>query len=214
MGAELTEARLHLQTAAQFVVRSGVMSLTQHGNFSHRVPGTDTFLLSPGGSFLEMEPEAAALVSLDGEVLERGKLDQTTADVIHMHAIVYRTKPETGGVLHTHALHATTFACAGQPIGNVYEAMGRQGLNDGIQVAKFAARGSAASVDNIEAVLRQFPNTKTMLLENHGLLTWGSGAMDAARAHLIAEEAAIIAYRAAAIGGAKPVPREDAVAAG
>ena len=214
MGRELTEPRLHLQRAGEFVVRSGVMSLTQHGNFSHRVPGTDSFLLTPGGSFLEMEPEDAALVSLDGDVLERGKLDQTTADVIQMHAVIYRTRPDTGGVLHTHALHATAFACAGEPIPYVYEAMGRQGLDDGIQVAKFAARGSTESVGNIEVVLAQFPNTKAMLLENHGLLSWGSSAMDAARSHLIAEEAAIIAYRAAAIGGAKPVPRAETVAAG
>lgn len=214
MATDSMEARLHLQQAARFVVRSGVMSLTQHGNFSHRVPGTDTFLLSPGGSFLEMEPEAPALVSLDGEVIKRGSLDQTTADVIQMHAVIYRNRPQAGGVLHTHALHATTFACASRPIEMVYEAMARQGMHDGIPLARFAARGSGESVDNIEVVLEQFQNTKAMLLENHGLLTWGTDATDAARSHVVAEESAIIAYRAEAIGGAKRVPGTEPVSAG
>ena len=214
MSMDLTEARLQLQQAAGFVVRSGVMSLTQHGNFSHRVPGTDTFLLTPGGSFLDMAPEAPALVSIEGEVLDRGSLDQTTADVIQMHAVIYRNRPQVGGVLHTHALHATTFACAGRPIEMVYEAMARQGLRDGIPLASFAARGSRESVDNIEVVLNRFQDTKAMLLENHGLLTWGTDAMDAARSHLVAEESATIAYRAEAIGGAKRVPGTEPVAAG
>ena len=34
----------------------------------------------------------------------------------HFHAAVYRARPDAGGVLHTHAVHATAMACLGRPL--------------------------------------------------------------------------------------------------
>ena len=208
---DLTEFRMALARAAEFVVHSGVMSLSHHGNMSARIPGSDTFLMTAGGSFTGLVPEQLALVDLDGGVL-MGEMDPTSAEVVRMHAVVYRLRPEVGGVLHTHSPYATVFAVASQPVPLIYEGMARMDMTDGIPVAAYGPRGSEESVSNIAAVLEEHKNIKALLLENHGVLAFAQDPMTAARANLIAEEAALLALHARSLGGATPLSVEKAAA--
>src|SRR5262252_3029626 len=98
--------------AAVFLVHSGAMSLSHHGNFSVRVPDTGTFLLTGGGTFDDMTPDQLALLDLDGKLLD-GELNAANAEIVQMHACVYRERPEAGSVVHTHSPWSTTFAVAG-----------------------------------------------------------------------------------------------------
>ena len=41
--------------SANLLVKSGVISLSLHGNYSARIPDTDTFLLTAGGSICRAE---------------------------------------------------------------------------------------------------------------------------------------------------------------
>ena len=43
--------------SANFLVRIGAISMSHHGNFSVRVPGTDTILLTATSSFDNLKPE-------------------------------------------------------------------------------------------------------------------------------------------------------------
>ena len=79
---------------------------------------------------------------------------------------------------------------------------------DGVPLAHYGPRGSAASVDNIATALSSAKNTKAVLLENHGVLAFGADPAAAARANLIVEEAAQMAIYAEVLGGAKPIPSE------
>src|SRR4029450_4267964 len=133
---------------ASFLVRVGAISMSHHGNFSVRVPNTDTILLTATSSFDNLKPENLALLDLDGKLVE-GEINPTNAEIVHMHAIVYKERPETGAVVHHHSPYATSFALASKSLGCSYEALVRQDMTDGVPLAKYGPRGSVESVTNI-----------------------------------------------------------------
>lgn len=193
--------------SANFLVRVGAISMSHHGNFSVRVPGTDTILLTATSSFDNLKPENLALLDLDGKLVE-GEINPTNAEIVHMHAVVYKERPQTGAVVHTHSTYATSFALASKALGCSYEALVRQDMTDGVPLAKYAPRGSIESIENIAGALRATAKTKAVLLENHGVLAFGADPAAAARANLIVEEAAQMAIFAEVLGGAKPIAPE------
>ena len=139
------ELRQAVIDSANFLVRIGAISMSHHGNFSVRVPGTDTILLTASSSFDNLKPENLALLDLDGKLVE-GEINPTNAEIVHMHAIVYKERPETGAVVHTHSTYATSFALASRALGCSYEALVRNEMADGVPLAKYGPRGSGESI--------------------------------------------------------------------
>jgi len=207
MALKHSDLRQAVIDSANFLVRIGAISMSHHGNFSVRVPGTDTILLTASSSFDNLQPENLALLDLDGQLLE-GEINPTNAEIVHMHAIVYKERPETGAVVHTHSTYATSFALASRALGCTYEALVRNEMTDGVPLAKYGPRGSGESIANIVTALNGTKNTKAVLLENHGVLAFGANPAAAARANLIVEEAAQMAIYAEVLGGAKIIPPE------
>lgn len=205
--ANLENYRKDVAESSQQLVRSGIMTKSNHGNVSLRVPDTDSFLLTSGGTLANMRPEDVALFDLEGNLIE-GTVSPVGAEIIQMHAIVYRTRPEFRGVVHTHSPFATGFAVAGQSIPMAYEAMARSDMFDGVPVAGYGPRGSQQSVDNIETVLRGYEGIRALLLENHGVLTFGASVEAAVRANMVVEESAEIMLHAMKLGGPKLIPPE------
>jgi L-fuculose-phosphate aldolase len=202
---DLANYRQEIVEAADHIARSGIMTKSLHGNLSQRVPGGDTFLLTAGGSLGSVQPEDIALFDFKGELLD-GTVSPVGAEIIQMHAVVYRTRPEFTSVVHTHSPFATGFACAGQSIPAAYEALIRMGALDGVPVASYGPRGSEQSVENIAAVLNAHEAISSLLLENHGVLAFGVGVEGAVRANMVTEEAAEILLYASSLGGAKAIP--------
>ena len=203
--ATILEYKQQVIEAAKFILESGVMSLSNHGNFSARVPDTDTFLLTAGGSFADLQPDSIALFQLDGTLIE-GAVEPTSAEIVDMHGIVYRLRPDMGGAVHTHSPLATSYAVAGEPIPLIYEALARFNMTDGVPLAAYGPRGSKESVENIGKAIESHPNTGGVLLANHGVLAFGQDAMSAARANIIIEESAILGINARILGEAKLIP--------
>jgi hypothetical protein len=122
----------------------------------------DTILLTATSSFDSLNAENLALLDLNGRLLE-GEISPTNAEIVHMYAVVYKQRPETSAVVHTHSTYATLV---------------RADMTDGVPLAHYGPRGSAASVDNIAAALSSAANTKAVLLENHGVLVFGRHQYD------------------------------------
>lgn len=198
LAAELVET-------ARAVDRSGVLSMSGHGNISIRIPGRDEFVYTAAGSLRGFTEAGVARLSLDGTVLE-GEVPPMAAAVIAMHTAIYQQRPDTGCVLHTHSPFATAFAVANRPIEGWTEAFGIFGLEDGVPLAAYGARGSEQAVANIKAVLT--PKTRAVLLANHGILCFHSDPALTVQMNVIIEEAAQSAIYAGSIGEAKVVPPE------
>ena len=204
---EVESCKRELIDGAEALVKSGIMTRSNHGNISALVPGTQTFVLTAGGGLADMRREKIALFDLTGSLLE-GTVEPVGAEIVQMHAIVYRIRSEARSVLHTHSPWATGFAVAGLPIPLAYEALVRSQMTDGVLVAPYGPRGSQQSVDNIAQVLRGSEQSRGLLLANHGVLAFGDSVATAIRANMVIEEAAEITAKAYSLGGPKPIPPE------
>ncbi|MCB0015379.1 MAG: class II aldolase/adducin family protein, partial [Anaerolineales bacterium] len=163
----IDQLKQEIINASNTLVRAGVISVSLHGNFSARVPGSETFLLTGGGSIADLKPEQIALFHMDGSLLH-GALEPSGAEVVDMHSIVYQLRPDVGGVVHTHSPQATTYAVANKPIPVIYEALVRFNMTDGVPLAAYGPRGSAESVNNIADAIRSHQDISGVLLANHG----------------------------------------------
>jgi L-ribulose-5-phosphate 4-epimerase len=203
--ANLTNYRKEVIEATKQIVQSGIMTKSLHGNVSLKLPDQDAFLLTAGGSLANMQPDNIALFRLDGTLIE-GTVAPVGAEIIQMHGVVYRQRPEFQSVVHTHSPFATGFAVAGKAIPGAYEALVRNGMIDGVPLAKYGPRGSDESVNNIADVLNAHQGIKGLLLENHGVLVFADSLGGAVRANITVEEAAEICLYAYGLGGPKAIP--------
>jgi L-fuculose-phosphate aldolase len=197
--------RQSIVDSAQLLIRTGVLSHSNHGNSSVRLPDGQSMLITGVSSLLNTSPETLTVLDLEGNVLD-GQLASTSAEIVGMHAVVYRLKPDVRAVIHTHSPSVTTYAMAHKPLPIHYEGLLRMGVSEDIPVAPWGPRGSRESIAYIEQALTEHPDALAVLLANHGLLAFGKD--QAAAAHLIIsmEEAAEMMLLAERIGGSQPFP--------
>ena len=190
--------------ASRHLFTSGVMSHAGHANLSARV-GPDRFALTTTGMVRDLRPDQVATVDLDGNLLE-GSLAPENAEIVSMHAVIYRARVEVGGIIHTHSPAATTFAVANKELPCRAEPLLRFGQAEPVPIVPWGPRGSDVSVRGIAAALNERPTTSAVLLANHGLLVFGADPMAAARLVVAIEEAAEAELAASGIGGAVDFP--------
>jgi L-fuculose-phosphate aldolase len=205
VGGSFAAERQAILSSAALLVRSGVLSHSNHGNSSVRLPGENRMLITGASSLYGQTPETLAVLDLDGN-LKEGQLQSTSAEIVQMHAIVYKLRPDVGAVIHTHSPMVSTYAMAHQPMPVHYEGLLRMGVSTPIPVAPWGPRGSRESVMYIENAIRENPDASAVLLANHGLLAWGRDQMAAARLIISLEEAAEMMLRAEHIGGSQALP--------
>ena len=190
MSADMKVLREELVQTTRAIVRSGAISMSGHGNISIRIPGRDEILYTAGSTLFGFEESGIVRLGLDGSVLE-GEVPPIAAAVIAMYMVIYQERPDTGCVL---------------PIEGWTEAFGIFGVEDGVPVAAYGARGSEQAIQHIKDVLT--PKTHAVLLANHGVLCFHRTSAETVQVNVIIEEAAQAAIYAASIGGAKVVPPE------
>lgn len=201
----MTDQRQAVVAACASVTRSGVLSPSGHGNFSCRVDG-ERMLLTGAGMSKAPVADDLALVGFDGQV-EEGELLPSVAEIVGMHAAVYRCRSEAGAVVHTHSPGVTAFALAHEPLPCRYEALLRHGQAGPVPIVAWAPRGSPALVEGITDALGAHSGTSALLLANHGVLAFASSPARAAALIVVLEEAARAELAAAtALGGAKDFP--------
>lgn len=204
----VNQMRGQMVKAAKAILKAGAISRSGHGNMSVRIPGTDTMLLTSVSNLEDITNEQLPLVTFGGKVVD-GQLESSSAEIVGMHSIVYERNPQMGSAIHTHAPYATSYAVANQPIECWYEGLARFGLTDAIPVARYGPRGSRESVTNIADVMNE--QTRGVLLQNHGVLTFERDIMSAVRVLVLMEEAAELGLRASLIG--KPTTISQVMAA-
>jgi L-fuculose-phosphate aldolase len=142
------------------------------GNISVKLNENMILITPTGVSKGFMNPEMLVKVDLKGNILE-GELKPSSE--IKMHLRVYREKPEIKAVVHAHPPYATSFAVAGQPLDKkiLPEAIISLGT---VPVAEY---GTPSTEEIPEAVVEFLDNYNAVLLENHGVLTWGDNLKEA-----------------------------------
>lgn len=146
--------------------------VSNDGNISIKV-GENALWITPSGvSKGYMTPEILIKTDLDGNVL----LGSTKpSSEMKMHLRVYKENPEVLSVTHAHPPVSTSFAVAGISLDSAIlpEAVVNLGS---VPIAEYATPGTMGVPDSIA------PFCKThngVLLENHGVITWGSDIFQA-----------------------------------
>jgi len=190
-------AREALAGACRILAREGHESGLA-GQVTARADRPDTWwTLQFGYGFEEASAERMVLVDKDLQSVSGGRPNPG----VRFHIWVYRQRPDVKAIIHTHAPYASALAATGQQLKTIHmdSAMlhGTAHLADwpGVPVADGEGRIISAALGG----------AKTILLANHGLLTAGSSAEEAAYLAVFFERAARMQLRAMAAGGFKEV---------
>lgn len=195
------EVRREVLDTAKRVHAAGLVVGTA-GNVSGRMPGGDTVCMTPSSLPYEtMTLDDLVVVDLDGEVVE-GTGKPSTEKMLHL--ACYRRYPEVGGVIHSHAPHASMFALVHEPIPAVIEEVVVY-IGGEVPICDYRMTGT----DELgEEVADHLGNRSAALMANHGLVCVGRSPEEALHASLVVERTAEIVWGARALGSVVPIPEK------
>lgn len=99
-----------LATGTRILYEHGLVDA--YGHLSYRLPGTDRFLINPRQSPALLKPETVLTMTLDGEVVDGP--DRPNSEW-HIHASIYRARPDVSSVCHAHTDMSILFSVS--PVG-------------------------------------------------------------------------------------------------
>ena len=197
----LERARQSVVLAAREVARLGLVAGTA-GNISLRDEDTGYVAITPSAvPYDAMRPEEIAVVDQDGRLIEARFRPSSESP---MHLCMYRHRPWVHGIVHTHSVYATTFACLNQEIPAAHYLIALAGPR--IPVAGYAPYGTPELGEKVVQAMR---DSKAVLLQNHGVVTAGRTLPEALMIAVTVEYVAGVYYRARAIGRPVIVPDEE-----
>ncbi len=142
------------------------------GNISLRL-GDDRVLCSPTRvSKGFMKPDDLCIVDLDGKQVS-GKRKRSSEILLHL--TIMKARADVRSVVHCHPPHATAFAVAREPIPKCILPEFEVFLGE-VAISPYETPGSQSFADT---VLPYVKDTDTILLANHGTVTYGSDLEDA-----------------------------------
>jgi len=83
------------------------------GNLSQRADEDHVTITPSGIPYHDIDPADVPVVTTEGDHVEGGLTPSTETP---MHTMIYRQRPDVGGIAHTHSPYATTFATLGQSV--------------------------------------------------------------------------------------------------
>jgi L-fuculose-phosphate aldolase len=113
-----------------------------------------------------LKPEDICKVDAEGKQLAGTK--RRTSEVL-LHLAVYKARPDVHAVVHCHPPHATAFAVAQEPIPKCVLPEVEVFLGE-VPIAKYETPGNQRFADT---VLPYVKDCNTLLLANHGTVSWG-----------------------------------------
>ena len=202
----LENLRAEVAATAQRMVAEGLAYGFQ-GNVSALDPDTGLIAVTPSGvHHARLRPGDVVVVDKEGGVIE-GQRRPTSETP--MHTAFYRVRADVAAVVHSHALHATAFAIAGESIPLV---LAETALSVGgiVPVAPYRRPGSA---DLAQVVLETMGSGTCALLANHGLVTVGANLRQAYAAAAAVEETARLLIMVRSMGAEPTILSDDEVGA-
>jgi L-fuculose-phosphate aldolase len=152
------------------------------GNVSLRVE--EGLLITPTGMpYEELQLEDICELRLDGT---SSGWSRKPSSEWRIHADLYRTRPEAGGIVHAHPLYCTTLAILGKEIPAVHYMIALAG-GPTVRCSGYATFGSA---ELSALALEALRDRKAALLANHGMVAVGKSLDEAFK---IASEIEVIA---------------------
>ena len=142
------------------------------GNISYRL-SEDRVLCTPTRvSKGFMKPDDLCIVDMDGKQVSGNR--KRSSEIL-LHLAIFKERPDVRSCVHCHPPHATAFAVAHEPIPKCILPEFEVFLGE-VAIAKYETPGTQAFADT---VLPYVKDTETILLANHGTITYGADLEDA-----------------------------------
>jgi L-ribulose-5-phosphate 4-epimerase len=174
------------------------------GNVSRRVDGSPgLFAVTPAGTpYDTMTPDDVCIATIEGVVVE-GSRPPTSE--FPLHTLVYRRRPEVGGIVHTHSPAAMTMAVLGWTLPPILTGL-VDATGGAVSTAGYSRPGTAEMADFTAEALA---GRGACFLRHHGLLAVGADLSHAFRAASVTETAAGVYLRARAFGSVPELPEDE-----
>ncbi len=170
------------------------------GNISVR-DGQGRYLATPTTATSKAAVRADGLVIVDDAGAQVGGRGKPFSE-IGLHLAVFANRRDVNAVVHAHPPTATGFAVAGVPLDAAFLAEAVVSLGPGVPTVPFAAPGQ----DACRALAAYTQSQDAVLLDGHGVLTWGPDLETAYLRMELVEHLARIALVARQLGGVQPLP--------
>jgi len=194
-----TTTREAVLATAKRMLAEGLVEGTS-GNISGRLPDGLVCLTPSSVAYDTMTLDDLVVVEPDGTVVEGTRSPTTEKD---LHLATLGRYPELGAVIHSHAVYATMFALAHEPIPAVIEEVVVY-LGGDVPCCDYRGTGTAALGEEVAARLA---DRGAALLANHGLVTCAATPAKALHNAALAERTAKIVWGARAMGATiHPLP--------
>lgn len=194
----LADTKQRVLKANQLLPKYDLVKFTW-GNVSERDDETGYVVIKPSGvGYTDLTVDNMVVLTLDGKIIE-GKYNPSSDTKTHLE--VYKAYPEVKGICHVHSTYATAFAQAGLPI----KALGTTHA-DYFYGDVLCAR--VLTKDELEEdyekntgvlIVESFKNKNILanpgiLLEGHGVFTFGKSADESVHNAVVLEEVAKMNY--------------------
>jgi L-fuculose-phosphate aldolase len=194
-----TTTREAVLATAKRMLAEGLVEGTS-GNISGRLPDGLVCVTPSSVAYDTMTLDDLVVVEPDGTVVEGTRSPTTEKD---LHLATLGRYPELGAVIHSHAVYATMFALAHEPIPAVIEEVVVY-LGGDVPCCDYRGTGTAALGEEVAARLT---DRGAALLANHGLVTCAATPAKALHNAALAERTAKIVWGARAMGATiHPLP--------
>jgi L-ribulose-5-phosphate 4-epimerase len=164
-----------------------------NGHFSWRVPGSDHMLINSGQS-VRSGLTAADIIAIDfdGVPVDGGPAPPME---FHIHAEIYRHRPDVGAVAHTHPLWSTLFSMAGKPVLPVIMQAAVLG-----PIRSFAKTASINNRPLAQELAAELGEDRVIMLKSHGAVVAAEGIVEAFVLGIYLEETAQRQHLASQLG--------------
>ncbi len=168
------------------------------GNHSYRI-GENRVICTPSGiSKGNLKPEDLCIVDLEGKQVS-GKRKRTSEILLHL--AIYKARPDVKAVVHSHPPHATAFAIANVDLPTCIHPEAEVFLG-AVKTAKYVTPGDMRLG---ESILPYVKDSNTILLQNHGTVTFDVDLESAYYKLEIVDAYARILLLAKQIGSIRPL---------
>jgi L-fuculose-phosphate aldolase len=168
------------------------------GNHSYRISENRVLCTPTGISKGNLKPEDICTVDLEGKQVA-GKLKRTSEILLHL--AIYKARPDIKAVVHSHPPHATAFAIANVDLPTCIHPEAEVFLG-AVKTAKYVTPGDTRLG---ESILPYVKDSNTILLQNHGTVTFDKDLEGAYYKLEIVDAYARILILAKQIGNIRPL---------
>ena len=181
------------------------------GNASAVDRDKGVFAIKPSGvPYVQLKVEDMVIVDFDNKVLEGSMRPSSDTKT---HAVLYKTWPNIGGIVHTHSTYATAWAQAQRDIpimGTTHADHTTQDIpcappmRDDMIKGDYEHETGYQIIDEFKERGLSYEEVEMVLVGNHAPFTWGKTVQKAVYHSAVLEECAKMAYLALQINPDAP----------